>query len=159
MFAQDFWQRTNGPYGDYITGLAINSSGHIFAGTGTGSGVFRSTDNGDNWTAKNTGFTNPLITVTSLAINASGHIFSVNDWEIFKSMDNGESWARVYSSSTTVVCLGINSSGHIFAGTDAGIVRSTDNGNNWTPAGLMNTTVLSLAINSNLQITVIHGRH
>lgn len=38
--AQDFWQRANGPYAGYIRSLAINSSGHIFAGT-AGGGVYR----------------------------------------------------------------------------------------------------------------------
>lgn len=64
--AQDFWQQTNGPYGGLVGSFAINSSGHIFAGTYTG-GVFRSTDNGDNWMPINTGLTN--IYIWSLAIN------------------------------------------------------------------------------------------
>ncbi len=48
--AQDSWEQTNGPYGGNIDALAINSSGHIFAGDNEG-GVFRSTDNGGNWIA------------------------------------------------------------------------------------------------------------
>ncbi|MGH7454150.1 MAG: WD40/YVTN/BNR-like repeat-containing protein, partial [bacterium] len=49
--AQDnFWQQMNGPYGGDIRALAINSNGHIFAG---GGGIFRSTNNGDSWTALN----------------------------------------------------------------------------------------------------------
>ena len=35
------WQQTNGPYGGIIYSFAINSSGHIFAGT-NGGGVYRS---------------------------------------------------------------------------------------------------------------------
>ena len=38
-----------------VRALAINSSGHIFAGTYFGGGVFRSTDNGDSWTPVNNG--------------------------------------------------------------------------------------------------------
>lgn len=37
--------------------LAIDSSGHIFAGTYFGGGIFRSTDNGDSWTLVNAGST------------------------------------------------------------------------------------------------------
>jgi len=58
--AQDFWQQTNGPSIGYIGSLAINSSGHIFAGTGAG--VFRSTDDGDHWIPINTGLTRLEIT-------------------------------------------------------------------------------------------------
>lgn len=39
--AQDFWQQANGPYIGYIGSLAINPSGHVFAGT-AGGGVYRS---------------------------------------------------------------------------------------------------------------------
>ena len=45
----NFWQQTNGPFGGRVNSLAINSSGDIFAGSLFGGGVFRSTDNGDNW--------------------------------------------------------------------------------------------------------------
>jgi hypothetical protein len=70
--AQDFWQQTNGPYGGTIQSFAINSSGNIFAGTV--GGVYRSTDNGNNWTQINTGLTSNI--VNSLAINSSGNIFA-----------------------------------------------------------------------------------
>ena len=70
----DFWRQTNGPGGGTVRSFAINSSGHIFAGTYGGVGVFRSEDNGDSWTAVNTGLT--ITSVRALAINASGHIFA-----------------------------------------------------------------------------------
>lgn len=71
--AQDFWQSANGPYAGYIRSLAINSSGHIFAGTYS-DGVFLSTNNGDDWASINTGLTNNG--VSCLAINPGGHIFA-----------------------------------------------------------------------------------
>ncbi len=42
--------------GLYVYSLAINSNGDIFAGTDDG--IFRSTDNGDNWVQINQGLTN-----------------------------------------------------------------------------------------------------
>ena len=49
LFAQEkFWEQTNGPYGGDVTALAINSNGHFFAAAGCT--VYRSADNGDNWT-------------------------------------------------------------------------------------------------------------
>ena len=65
-----FWQRTNGPYGGAVHSFAINSSGHIFAGTING--IYRSTDNRDSWTRIL--FVNSA--VHSLAINSERDIFA-----------------------------------------------------------------------------------
>ena len=72
-FAQDFWEQTSGPGGGTVWSLAINSTGHIFAGTEF-DGAFRSTDNGDTWTEINNGLTN--LGVLSFAINSTDHIFT-----------------------------------------------------------------------------------
>ncbi len=60
IYAQNFWEKTAGPDTTTILSLAINSSGDIFAGTNM-DGVFRSTDNGNNWT--NLGIMNYEITL------------------------------------------------------------------------------------------------
>jgi photosystem II stability/assembly factor-like uncharacterized protein len=60
--------------------LAINSSGHIFAGADAG--IFRSTDNGNSWTAISTGLPNlinpaaPLLFGQSLAIAPDGFVYA-----------------------------------------------------------------------------------
>jgi hypothetical protein len=147
----DFWQQTNGPNVEYVWALAINSSGHIFAGT-IGNGCFRSTDNGEIWIPVNTGLAGT--TVRTLIINANGYLFAgTSDDGIFRSIDNAASWTKINTGLTniSVEALAINSSGHIFAGTfDGGVFRSIDNGDNWTQVntGLTNTPVVTLAINS-----------
>jgi photosystem II stability/assembly factor-like uncharacterized protein len=78
----------------YVTGLAINGAGHIFAVT-FGGGAFRSTDNGDSWAQLNTGV--PNATFLSLTINVSGYIFAGGDplgglVGVFRSTDNGGTW-------------------------------------------------------------------
>ena len=57
-----------------VRALAIDSSGHIFAGTYPATGVFRSTDNGATWEPVNDGLA--CGNIWSLAINAAGHIFA-----------------------------------------------------------------------------------
>ena len=58
----------NGENCGLIWSLAINSQDHIFAGTaGCGDGVYRSTDNGDNWELTNNGLTST--DVAALGIN------------------------------------------------------------------------------------------
>ena len=136
-----------------VSSLAINSTSHIFAGT-EGSGVFRSTDNGDNWVQ--IGLTNKF--VQAFSINSSGHIFAgTAENGVFRSTDNGNSWTQISTgiSNINVQSLAINSADHIFAGDpENGVFRSTDNGDNWTEinTGLTNTIVNSLAINSTSHI-------
>jgi ligand-binding sensor domain-containing protein len=140
-FAQtDFWQQTNGPFGGDVRALAVNANGDVFAGT-YGSGIFRSTDNGENWIPSNAGLTIP--TVLSLAVNKStGDLFAgtgflfFNAWSngaIFHSTDNGTSWTKVIElNDTAVSSLAIDSQGNIFAGTNGkGVFRSITNGASW----------------------------
>jgi len=151
--AQDFWEQT-GLTDVGVGALAINSSDHIFA-----SGdryVFRSTNNGDDWTEVYT--CSPYYAyVQSFAINSSYHIFIGTDFNgngISRSTDNGESWVEVNNGLMThdIYSLAINSSGHIFAATaDKGIFRSIDNGENWNQINNGLTTIydiFALAINS-----------
>ncbi|MGH7456791.1 MAG: WD40/YVTN/BNR-like repeat-containing protein, partial [bacterium] len=157
----DFWQQTNGPYGGDIRALAINkSNGYIFAGT-FGGGVFRSTDNGENWTPVNNGLT--VTSIVSLAIDSKNGdlyagtgtlaLFARVDGAIFRSTDHGENWTRVNTAlfNDNVISLAINDSGHVFAGTfEHGVLRSKDSGKTWIPINnrLMNMEVHSLVINS-----------
>ncbi|MCH7676972.1 T9SS type A sorting domain-containing protein, partial [candidate division KSB1 bacterium] len=129
--------------------VAINSSGDIFAGTA--GGVFRSTDNGDNWSEINTGLANTDI--RALAINSNDHIFAGTAGGLFRSTDNGDNWLEINAglpTNTAVGTLAINSGGDVFAGSNRGVFRSTDNGNNWNQmnTGLTSTRVAALAINS-----------
>ena len=111
--------------------ITANTRGSVVAG-GWGR-VFRSTDNGDNWSTS----TLPVDEqVLSIAINPYGHIFaSVLNYGMYRSTDNGVTWLPsglqgLYNYSNCITR--INSAGIIFAGTDIGLFRSSDNGNNWT---------------------------
>jgi ligand-binding sensor domain-containing protein len=70
------WEKTNGPNGGTVYSLVISNSQDIFAGTD--SGIFISSDKGENWI-------NILSTedeFRSLAINSVGDIFA-GDYHIF----------------------------------------------------------------------------
>jgi len=146
LFAQNFWQQTNGPFGGIINCLTVNSAGHVFAGT-IFNGIYRSTDNGATWTKNNAGLTSNF--VGALAINASGHLFA-GTTGVFRSTNNGDNWAPSGLTNVGVGSLAINSSGHLFAGAFSGVFRSTNNGDTWTQAntGLTNVRVQALAISS-----------
>ncbi|MDZ7623295.1 MAG: hypothetical protein U5J96_02450 [Ignavibacteriaceae bacterium] len=72
LSAQNFWQPTNGPFGGDIRTLAINSSGHIFAGSDY-AGTYRTTNNGLYWTQINNGL--PMTYARGLVINSDDIIF------------------------------------------------------------------------------------
>ena len=73
VFAQNYWEPTNGPSGGPIEALVINSNDDIFVSCWE-KGISRSTDNGENWIQINNGLTNLL--VWALAINSNDHIFA-----------------------------------------------------------------------------------
>lgn len=163
----NFWQQS-GPSEKVVRALAINSNGHIFAGT-SDDGVFRSTDGGGSWTQINNGLLD--IHVYSLVINSSGHIFAGTSGNgiirsVYRSTDNGENWSQVnfgMENTNPIYSLAVNSNGDIFSGTNGdGVFRSQDNGASWTKinSGLTDLSVMSLAINSSGDIfagTAIDG--
>ena len=145
----NFWEEVNnGLYGGSNTSvpaLAINDSGHVFAGTG--SGVFRSIDNGNDWAEINNGLQKRV--VRSLAINDSDHVFAAIALSggIYRSTDNGDSWAQVLADHS-VTDLAVYDS-RVFAGTFHGdLFRSTDNGDNWSKINNEFTGVLAIDNNS-----------
>ncbi len=124
------WKQTSGASGSQVRCVAINGA-NIFAGT-RGAGVFLSSDNGENWSAKNNGLTNANF--WSLAINEN-NIFAGSDSEagIFLSTDIGENWRAVNNGLTLYNIFSIAiSSTNIFASPAAsGVFLSTNNGESW----------------------------
>jgi len=153
---QNFWQASNGPYGGYVTRLAIHpNNGDVFAGLG-GGGVFRSNDNGKNWMPVNKDLTDRE--VRAFAINKSnGDIFAGTAGGIFRVPNNGDNWIPVNTglANTDVRALAISElNGNIFAGTGGGVFRSTNNGARWDSLNTGLTTIAArnvraLAIKAN----------
>ncbi|MFC1543538.1 T9SS type A sorting domain-containing protein [Candidatus Neomarinimicrobiota bacterium] len=151
LFAQgDFWQQIQGPPGGTITALAISDSGVIYAGTEY-SGVFRSTDNGENWMQSGL----PGREIDAIAVSPGGDVFASSREQftpvgLYRSADDGQSWTLIGLTDVEIRCIAINDSGHIFAGTNGnGVYRSTDNGTTWAVvnAFLYDHNVYALAIN------------
>ncbi len=174
-----FWQQiNNGLTGSFFVGaLAINSSGDIFAGTTDGvagtksAGVFRSSDNGDNWSQINTGLTNTIVlappSIRALATNSRGDIFAGTSAPgasfgggVFRSTDNGDNWSQINTGLTlpynnspqSIYALAIKNNDDIFAGSGGYVYRSSDNGDTWSQINLRVTAIAvivhALAINS-----------
>jgi len=164
IFCQDdFWQKSSGLLGGPIYSLAINSRGHVFAGT-NGNKVFRSTDKGRTWVQLGVGLTNPV--VLSIAVSktddSNEHLLAGTSG-IFRSTDGGDHWTELNTglSNATVFSLCITPRKDIFAGTaGAGIFRSTDNGLTWRQSStpFVNTTVHALAASRDDDVFAGTGR-
>jgi photosystem II stability/assembly factor-like uncharacterized protein len=124
------WQRADGGFGEgNVTHLAINPSGHLFAGTNTG--IYRSTDDGTSWKHTVDGI------VFALAAHPNGDLYAsiASDTAgLLRSTDNGNTWlsADLGVSNPLVLALAIRVSGTIFAATNHTLYRSTNNGAAWT---------------------------
>lgn len=145
-----FWQQTAGPYAGPINVLVTNHHGDIFAGTDIG-GVYRSSNDGANWTAVNNGL--PSLYIRALAIDSSGNIFvGTQGAGVLRSSNSGGSWSQTSLTTIwTIRSIAAHPSGHVLAGTSGGgAFRSTDEGGTWTPVnnGLSDDYVRSFAINS-----------
>jgi len=69
--------------------LAINASGHIFAGFGV-AGVFRSRTNGNSWMEINNGLTNFGGVASLIVDKANGHIYSGTGAGVFRTAESTE---------------------------------------------------------------------
>ncbi|MCW5968739.1 MAG: hypothetical protein KIT57_09505, partial [Blastocatellales bacterium] len=123
------WAQTSGPEGGRILSFAVKGKA-LFAGTD--GGVYRTSDNGANWTLANTGITRQKI-LSLMAI--SSDLYAGTDLGLFRSTNSGDTWTAVNTGLTDqyVVSLGVSPDGTtVFAGTSNGVHRSTNNGGNWT---------------------------
>jgi hypothetical protein len=129
---------------------AFTSGGnYLFAGTDS-NGVFRSTNNGENWIAANNGITSQRI----LCLNVvEGNIFAgTESGGVFRSTNYGNNWIQVNSGITdnSILTLAVTGT-NIYAGTGSftsGIVfLSTNYGTNWTNIGTFNQGISFLYVN------------
>jgi photosystem II stability/assembly factor-like uncharacterized protein len=157
VYSQNFWQPLNGPSGGLVAEFGISpSTGNLFAST-FGTGIMRSTDNGNSWIQTVNGFPSPLFdngTVT-IAFNQAGHIFASSFTKgLFRSTNNGDSWEHTGLTSGIIEAVIVTQNGSIFAASagNYNIKRSTDNGTSWITltGGLPSqVTIRSFAMDQN----------
>ncbi|HOZ82911.1 MAG TPA: hypothetical protein PKU82_08295, partial [Bacteroidia bacterium] len=84
------WTQTNGPEGGDISSIVTDGT-NLYAGTYYG-GVYRSSNNGQMWTAINNGLTH--IRVGTLWLNGAD-LFAVTDGGLYVTSNNGNSWSLI----------------------------------------------------------------
>lgn len=126
---------------------------NIYAATGKGTGILRSTDDGISWTHADSaislaGF---YYGITSIG-QTGGNLIAAVASGVYYSTNNGSSWnstwLSAHNANTLESGLGVYSpllatKGKVYIATNRGLFVSTDNGVNWQP---MNTGLRSLVI-------------
>jgi hypothetical protein len=82
------------------------------------SGVFRSTNNGVNWSVDMTGWTYQFNNVLDFSFNSSGHIYAASNDNVYKSTNLGDSWFRANTgiSNNQVYSIAVNTqNNYVFA--------------------------------------------
>lgn len=122
----------------------------------TWEGVFKSVNNGDTWTAINSGlpgeFGGSVVTVNTIAQH-NGTLFIGTVLEgIYKSTDNGATWVSsdtglsFYAQTVReLISDGVN----LFAATDSGVYKSSDNGATWQVNPILNEGQFRSIYNAN----------
>jgi photosystem II stability/assembly factor-like uncharacterized protein len=140
-----------------IVNVIIMSDDTIYAGTSKG--VYKSTNNGENWILKNNGLPqvvkntpiDTFIHIESMA-KSGNNIFAGTRRGVFMSTDNGDYWTAKNKSmeNMAVYSLAVNGN-NIYAGTEfGGVYLSTDNGDNWKKNDSLYTkSIASIIIKGN----------
>jgi uncharacterized protein (TIGR03437 family) len=120
------WSATGAIEGGVVHSL-FSDGANLFAGTG--SGVLRSTDQGQSWTAASAGLPNFDV----VAFAAVGSNLFAGGCRLYRSSDQGRTWSQasagIFNCVNSFAIIGET----LFAGAyNAGVYRSTDQGRSWT---------------------------
>jgi uncharacterized protein (TIGR03437 family) len=132
------WRQLPGP-GSVLVRAFLGSGQSLFAASEVGS-VFRSANNGENWTRVNNGLT-PRIGEKVYALAAIGTtIFAGTADGVFRSTNNADSWTKASGGlpNRTIRSLAVIGT-TIFAGTTGAVFRSTNGGESWVATGALQT--------------------
>ena len=135
------WMLDSTGMGSKIVYSLANSGSNIFAGTNL-DGVFKSTNNGDNWTQ--TALNNRH--VAAFGINGSNIFAGGYSYGVYRSLDYGTTWTYLTPLNNQQVNALLAIGTNIIAGVwGNGIFLSTNNGDNWTQTSV-NSGTLALTI-------------
>jgi hypothetical protein len=127
-------------------------------------GIYRSTDEGESWSQKNSGLvvggSSPF---TRIAQSSNGILVASTPSGVFKSTDNSDTWIRVSFMGASVIA--VNSLGYIFADkysedpyfySDT-LYRSTDNGMSWLKLNQQVSTLIFINPTDDAIVTTLYN--
>ncbi|NOU46616.1 MAG: T9SS type A sorting domain-containing protein [Bacteroidales bacterium] len=139
------------PYQEYIYSVRCNPEGELFVGTG--SGIYRSFDDGNNFERVFHGGFN----IVSINFSPSGEIYAGSWSNIFRSSDDGYSWDTLYFGGNIYFAdIDFGPNGEIYTvgisydgqGTGSGFNRSLDHGETWENIGITDEALFEIEVNS-----------
>jgi ligand-binding sensor domain-containing protein len=131
------------------------NSSYLFIATPLG--VYRSSNEGINWTRINTGLTS--YSNINYLFSIEKNIFCGTKYGLFLSSNDGNSWIQIPSIPITISVNSIlKTNNNLIAGTSMGIYVSNDMGESWEPSntGISRTNISFLDINGS---TLMAGNH
>jgi len=136
-------QGGNGLNDKQLFRIAIDSSGTLWGVNNTEGGIFKSSNQGIDWTIMNLS----TESLYSVEISYSDNwVWAGGDGQIFFSSDDGNNWNSKDISPYKIISIAINSNNNIFLGAEAnGIYRSTNFGETWEnvyPSGQIYSIVI-----------------
>lgn len=129
------WQTINSGLAPCVNGLAANSEGDLFAGTGTG-GVYRLASGESTWRTFNAGLSNSNVSWLDIGTDDTLYASTVGGG-VFKRPASSASWEAINNGLTNyrVETVGVAPSGTLFAGTQgSGVFMAENSGNTWQTA-------------------------
>ncbi len=135
------WQGSDVPA--YSRSVTVTPNGTIFAGTRY-HGVWRSTDNGNNWSQSYSAGTEYCYVYN----DNQGNVFASVDWGYVRTSDNGQTWQHINSMLISPAWT-VTPSGTIFSGNYNGVYKSTNGGLNWTNVYNFGVIIWSLTCEPN----------
>jgi len=132
------WVETSAGGADVQCMIVYNEG--LFVGTHAG-GVFFSSDDGTNWSVRDTGLT--TLNVQNMAASGTNLFAGTYKGGVFLSTNNGGNWTPVNDGLLNLKIYGLAyNPPYVFAGTDgSGLFLSTNNGVSWITAGMSDKTI------------------
>jgi len=141
---------------DVISLATKMSNGYLFAAT-DGGGVFRSTNAGADWSAINNGIPSPL-QMNWVGVSPSGDIYTSSGLFLYRSTNNGDSWANVTAPATGYAEIAFAPNAMYAATYTSVVYKSTDGGTTWTQeTGLPDISFLNVIASGTTIITGTAG--
>ena len=161
------WNNQNSGLAGSVFAFAVAPSAPNTIYASTSDGIYRSTDDGTNWTkAPATGLFSNFNNTMAVDPSNSSVVYIGNSSGLFKSTNAGNNWTALNSpplgfNSVFSVVFDPSTPSTIYVGTSNGVFKSTDSGNTWITQnnfGIPGTpNVHALAIDPTAPLTIYAG--
>ena len=121
---------TTGQRRVYAIGMTVNAPGTIVAGV-WGDGIYKSTDGGQNWQARNVNLSALNINRIAADLASPGTVYATAQGGLFRTGDGGQTWERIRDTGTwlynSAFGLAIEDTTHrVYVGMYASLIATTD---------------------------------